>query len=146
MFHFEVGNADKFAREWSFEIDLLFGWHRRNRRGLLRLAARVRAKNDQRGNPKDPRKETRLNKMSPHQNKGVILRGWKYAAFLGVIVGAVGLTIYPVIISPMIDPEPWKKMSREARQKAGIKQEDIQPGNMKVWSDPFDRPGKPGNK
>ena len=36
--------------------------------------------------------------------------------------------------------------SAEARSKAGIKQEDIQPGGMKVWSDPFDRPGKPGHK
>ena len=31
----------------------------------------------------------------------------------------------------------------------GVKQEDIQPGNMKIWTDPFDRPekqkGKSGN-
>ncbi len=27
---------------------------------------------------------------------------------------------------------------------AGIKQEDIQPGDMKVWTDPFDRPGNQG--
>ena len=32
------------------------------------------------------------------------------------------------------------------RTDAGIDQEKIQPGGMKVWSDPFDRPGKPGNK
>ena len=43
-------------------------------------------------------------------------------------------------------PEKWQKMSKDIRDHAGIKQEDIQPGNMKVWSDPFDRPGKPGNK
>lgn len=66
-----------------------------------------------------------------------ILRGWKFVAFVGVFVGAVGLTIYPVIISPMMNPEEYKKIQRITR--AGIKQEDIQPGNMKVWSDPFDR-------
>ena len=43
-------------------------------------------------------------------------------------------------------PEKWKKISKEVRDGAGIKPEDIQPGNMKVWTDPFDRPGKPGNK
>lgn len=37
-------------------------------------------------------------------------------------------------------------MSAKIRTEAGIKQEDIQPGNMKVWTDPFDRKGKPGNK
>ena len=31
---------------------------------------------------------------------------------------------------------------KEDNVKAGIKQENIQPGNMKVWSDPFDRPSK----
>ena len=34
----------------------------------------------------------------------------------------------------------------EIREKEGIKQENIQPGGMKVWTDPFDRAGKPGNK
>ena len=57
-----------------------------------------------------------------------------------------GLTLYPIIIAPMMNPEPWKQMSEDARKRANIKQEDIQPGNMKVWTDPFDRPGKPGNK
>ena len=50
------------------------------------------------------------------------------------------------IFSPYLYPEKWQKMSKEIRKEAGIRQEEIQPGNMKVWSDPFDRPGKPGNK
>ena len=96
------------------------------------------------------------------RNKSV-LTGWKYAGFIGAIVGAIGLATYPIIISPYLYPEKWQKMSKEIRKDAGIKQEDIQPGNMKVnfslserlnfikfcfqvWSDPFDRPGKPGNK
>jgi hypothetical protein len=37
-------------------------------------------------------------------------------------------------------------MSKEVRDRSGIKQEDIQPANMKVWTDPFDREGKPGSK
>ncbi|ODM99525.1 Small integral membrane protein 20 [Orchesella cincta] len=68
------------------------------------------------------------------------LTGWKFGAFVAVLVGAVGLTIYPIIISPMINPEPYKRAQRHTRQ--GIKQEEIQPGNMKVWSDPFGRKKK----
>ena len=79
-------------------------------------------------------------------NRGPILKGWKFAAFIGSIVGTIGLATYPIIISPMIDPEPWKQLSNQNRSKSGIKQEEIQPGNMKVWTDPYGRPGKPGNK
>lgn len=80
--------------------------------------------------------------MAPQKH---LLKGWRYALFVGSIFGAVGAAIYPIIISPYLNPEKWKKMSKEMREQQGIKQENIQPGNMKVWSDPFDRPGKPGN-
>ena len=76
----------------------------------------------------------------------VYLKGWRYAAFVGGIAAAIGAACYPIIVAPMADPEPWREFSRNARQRADIRQEDIQPGNMKVWTDPFDRPGKPGNK
>lgn len=66
-----------------------------------------------------------------------ILKGWKYVTFIGTFVGVLGLAIYPVIISPIINPEEYKKMQKVNR--AGVVQEKIQPGNMKVWSDPFDR-------
>lgn len=66
--------------------------------------------------------------------------------FIGSVVGAIGLAIYPVIISPYLFPEKWKQQSRAIREEYNIKQESIQPGGMKVWTDPFDRPGKPGNK
>ena len=39
----------------------------------------------------------------------VLLKGWRYAAFVGLITGTIGLAIYPIIISPMIDPEPYSK-------------------------------------
>jgi len=70
------------------------------------------------------------------------LTGWRFAAFFGLFVGAIGATIYPVIIAPMGESEKWRKISEDNRKNAGIKQENIQPGNMKVWSDPFDRPSK----
>ncbi|XP_055385607.1 small integral membrane protein 20 [Condylostylus longicornis] len=66
-----------------------------------------------------------------------ILKGKKYVAFISVIVGTIGIAIYPIIISPMLNPEHYKKIQQINRQ--GIRQEDIQPGNMKVWTDPFDR-------
>jgi len=40
----------------------------------------------------------------------VLLKGWKYVAFVGTFVGAFGLAIYPIIISPMLDSSPWSKL------------------------------------
>jgi len=72
--------------------------------------------------------------------------GWRYFAFIGGLVGAIGATIYPVIIHPYMYPEKWKQQSKAIREVYEIDQEKIQPGGMKVWTDPFDRQGKPGNK
>ena len=71
-----------------------------------------------------------------------VLTGWRYAAFIGALTGAIGLAIYPIIISPMLNPTPWKKMSKTVREENNIRPEDIQPGNMKIWTDPFDRPDR----
>lgn len=71
---------------------------------------------------------------------------YHFAVMAGGMIAAVAAASYPVIIEPMNNPEPWRKASREFREKYDIKQENIQPGGMKVWTDPFDRPGKPGNK
>ncbi|XP_066150704.1 small integral membrane protein 20 [Euwallacea fornicatus] len=65
------------------------------------------------------------------------LVGWRYALFIGGLVGTLGLATYPIIIDPMMNPEKWKKIQEQTRSK--IRQEDIQPGNMNVWTDPFDR-------
>ncbi|XP_055527852.1 small integral membrane protein 20 [Wyeomyia smithii] len=71
-----------------------------------------------------------------------VLRGRNYVLFIGGIVGLIGLACYPIIIEPMMNPEKYKKLQQQNR--AGIRQEDVQPGNMRVWSDPFkprtDRP------
>lgn len=45
--------------------------------------------------------------------------------------------LYPVVVFPKLHPEVYKEIQTETRKD--IKQEDIQPGNMKVWSDPFSR-------
>lgn len=41
----------------------------------------------------------------------VILTGWKYAAFVGSIVGVIGLTLYPIAVKPMIDPDYYSKLT-----------------------------------
>jgi len=74
-----------------------------------------------------------------------VLKGWRFGVFVGSIVGFIGLSIYPIIITPYLHPEKWRQQSKEIRQMHNIQQESIQPGGMKVWTDPFDRPGKPGN-
>jgi hypothetical protein len=66
-----------------------------------------------------------------------ILIGWRYKVFIGSIVGVIGLALYPIAIDPMINTEKYKKI--QERNRRGVAQEDIQPGNMKVWSDPFGR-------
>ena len=82
--------------------------------------------------------------------KGIVLKGWRYAVFVGACFGSIGLALYPIIIQPWQNPEPWKAYSAAARKETLRKKnqtvEDIQPGHMKVWTDPYDRPGKPGNK
>jgi len=37
----------------------------------------------------------------------VLLKGWKYVAFLGSIVGFIGIATYPIIISPMLDSSDY---------------------------------------
>uniref|UniRef100_A0A1Q3FK08 Protein with signal anchor n=1 Tax=Culex tarsalis TaxID=7177 RepID=A0A1Q3FK08_CULTA len=70
------------------------------------------------------------------------MRGKNYVLFVGGIIGFIGLACYPIIIAPMMNPEEYKRIQKQNR--ANIKQEEIQPGNMRVWSDPFkpreDRP------
>lgn len=58
---------------------------------------------------------------------GVSLKGWRYAAFVGSIVGIIGLACYPIIIYPMMHVDEYKKIQRINR--AGINQEEIQPGS-----------------
>jgi len=55
----------------------------------------------------------------------------------GVFIGLLSATLYPIVIHPIMNTEYYKKLQNENRK--GINQEEIQPGNMKVWSDPFDR-------
>lgn len=66
-----------------------------------------------------------------------ILRGWKYGVFIGGIVGFISAALYPVVVYPMMHVDEYKKAQAINRQ--GINQEEIQPGNMKVWTDPFQR-------
>ncbi|XP_042211535.1 small integral membrane protein 20-like [Homarus americanus] len=66
-----------------------------------------------------------------------ILRGWRYGVFVGGLVGFISAALYPIVIYPMMNVDNYKKIQAVTRK--GINQEDVQPGNMKVWSDPFGR-------
>lgn len=65
------------------------------------------------------------------------LTGWRYGLFIGGFVGFIAAALFPIVIRPMINVEEYRKI--QAANRALIKQEEIQPGNMKVWTDPFDR-------
>nr|QBX89073.1 phoenixin [Nephrops norvegicus] len=66
-----------------------------------------------------------------------ILRGWRYGLFVGGLVGFISAALYPIVIYPMMNVDNYKNIQAVTRK--GINQEDVQPGNMKVWSDPFGR-------
>lgn len=63
--------------------------------------------------------------------------GMRSFVYIGSIVGILGITLYPIVIEPMMNVDRYKEIQKQTRK--GIKQEEIQPGNMKVWTDPFGR-------
>ncbi|GIX73426.1 uncharacterized protein CDAR_577291 [Caerostris darwini] len=67
----------------------------------------------------------------------VKLKGLRAFAFFGSIAGFIGAAIYSVVIYPYIHIDEYKEIQKINR--TGINQESIQPGGMKVWTDPFDR-------
>lgn len=80
-----------------------------------------------------------------------MLKGWKYVAFIGVIVGGIGATLYPIIIHPMINTEEYSKIDFshiniiltfyfqwfiekiQKATRAGINQQEVQPGSKIIF-------------
>jgi len=58
----------------------------------------------------------------------------RYSPFV-IIGSAVIIAVYPIIIDPAKDSSQWAEIQKQGR--AGIKQDEIQPGGMRVWSSPF---------
>lgn len=50
---------------------------------------------------------------------------------------AVVLALYPIVIHPYLFVHEYKQIQKHTRKD--IDQESVQPGGMKVWSDPFGR-------
>ena len=69
-----------------------------------------------------------------------VLKGWRYGAFIGAVVGCIGLAIYPVIISPYLFPEKWKQQSKAVRKQESSAQDpfhfDPDPGSAQKKMDP----------
>ncbi|KAH7644562.1 small integral membrane protein 20 [Dermatophagoides farinae] len=61
--------------------------------------------------------------------------GYKGALIVAGFVGTVLIALYPIFIYPYFNIEKYQKTQHENRK--GINREEIQPGNMRVWSDPF---------
>ncbi|CAL1528328.1 unnamed protein product [Lymnaea stagnalis] len=66
-----------------------------------------------------------------------VKRNFKSIIVIGTVVGGIVVASYSVIIAPFLNPTPWKE--EQIRSRQGIDREKIQPGNMKVWTDPFER-------
>lgn len=60
----------------------------------------------------------------------------KGSVFVGTILTGLGLATYFAIIKPLfIEPEKYKAIQEVTRK--GIDQSKIQPGDMKVWTNPY---------
>jgi Domain of unknown function (DUF4538) len=53
--------------------------------------------------------------MKTPSKKTYLWTGWRYAALIGAIVGTIGLTLYPIAIEPMLNPEKYKKIQKKTR-------------------------------
>ncbi|XP_033309915.1 uncharacterized protein LOC117210729 [Bombus bifarius] len=55
------------------------------------------------------------------------LTGWRYVTFIGTIVGFIGTFCYFTMISPMINPEPYKQIregvATESANKRNIRKD-----------------------
>ncbi|CAB3251586.1 unnamed protein product [Arctia plantaginis] len=73
-------------------------------------------------------------------------RGWRYVAFISGFVGVLGLTLYPIAISPMIDAseyrivyKPYNSYFLQEKFKGG--KEKYQTGGHTTWKyEGLDRP------
>ncbi|KAH8298670.1 hypothetical protein KR018_010643 [Drosophila ironensis] len=46
-----------------------------------------------------------------------VLRGKRFVGFVACIVGAVGLTLYPVVLHPMLNTEQYKSLQEYSKIK-----------------------------
>ncbi|KAG8191960.1 hypothetical protein JTE90_002234 [Oedothorax gibbosus] len=63
-------------------------------------------------------------------------RARAFALFSG-LTGLIALALYPTVIYPYFHIDEYREIQKITR--AGVNQEAVQPGGMKVWTDPFDR-------
>ncbi|XP_078739895.1 small integral membrane protein 20 [Lampetra fluviatilis] len=54
----------------------------------------------------------------------------------GGFVTALAVTLYPIAIHPFLNIARFQVVQKVNRD--GVDQESIQPGGMKVWSNPFE--------
>ncbi|GCB64695.1 small integral membrane protein 20 isoform X2 [Scyliorhinus torazame] len=55
----------------------------------------------------------------------------------GGFAAVLGAAFYPIYFRPLLNTEEYRQGQKVNR--TGMNQEEIQPGGMKVWSDPFNR-------
>lgn len=70
------------------------------------------------------------------QSNYEIMAKMKYGLIIGFVAATV-VALVPIAINPMIDSSYYQKQQKINRK--GTNLEETQPGNMKVWSDPFNR-------
>nr|XP_057923036.1 small integral membrane protein 20 [Doryrhamphus excisus] len=59
----------------------------------------------------------------------------KITLIFGGFVTAVAAAFYPIFFHPFTHKDDYREVQKVNR--AGIKQDDVQPAGLKVWSDPF---------
>lgn len=66
-------------------------------------------------------------------------RDWRGVYVALGMIGAVATALYPIFIYPYFHIEEYQKVQKINREQIGMPREAIQPGNMRVWSDPFEQ-------
>ncbi|XP_043918092.1 small integral membrane protein 20 [Protopterus annectens] len=62
-------------------------------------------------------------------------RNTRIVLIFGGFLAAVGAVFYPIFFHPMMHIEDYK--NEQKKNRAGIKQEDVQPPGLTVWTNPF---------
>lgn len=58
------------------------------------------------------------------------LTGWRFAALVGGLVGALGLALYPIAIAPYLNSDEWKKIQEVRVSHVGITPLHLDDGAM----------------
>jgi len=55
------------------------------------------------------------------------------------VIGSIAVAIGFAVFYPMLNSDNYKKIQKKNREEMKLNMHEIQPGDMRVWSDPFNK-------